>query len=211
MADQADDRKVEVIKGFTFKPIGSPAHVDTWEVHYFPEDENGKKAKDLVKLGEICQHNSSPGKWSISKIGRSNYGPDNLKIERYCGKFDSKETAAFSVYVIHQTVAANPLSDKVRQYVDTRARYLREERTHLQGKFYDVQREMAELQAIAKQNGLDYDFGVDTRQEVADLLAFMNKHNDEIYAHFGKEFGRSFRGLVSSIVKLIDPEVALEI
>jgi membrane carboxypeptidase/penicillin-binding protein len=49
------------------------------------------------------------------------------------------------------------------------------------------------------------------KKEVNDLLAFMTEHNDSFYEHQGKDFARSLRALVASVVKLVDPEAALEI
>jgi len=206
------EKRVETSDGFTFVLKEDYGHGETWEVSYCPKEEQEaiRKGEDprMRVLGNIQSYPSS-NNWAIKSMGQGFH--DHFNTKRYKAIFPTKESAAFAMYVIYKTVEANPLSEDVRIFLDTRARHLREERSKLDSKYFEVQREMAELQAIAKKNDIDFNFFVDVKQEVKDLNTFLDENMDALYEHMGKDFARSLRGNVRSIVKLIDPQTALDI
>lgn len=192
---------------FLFKEL----EFDGLEVSYYHYDEKGKRAKEPTVIGVIRAYDaSSEGKICIVRIGPNRW-TENWSTPRFGARFPDKETAAWALMVIYESIQANPLPSEVRSFLQRRGEHLREEKEQNLTKMYAIQREQCELQHMANKHGLEFDFGVNLKKEVADLKNFMDKNNDALYEHLGKDFARSLRAYVKSVVKLVDVEIAEEL
>lgn len=193
---------------FTFVEV-SNSYSKEWEVgcNY---DANDKQTKEPINIGKICIYPSSKDKLSIVRVGPDRW-TERWSTPKLGAKFADKEAAAWALLVIYQSIQDNPLPSEVRSFLDRRGEHLRKEKDDTLGRIYAIQREQAELQHMANKHGLEFDFGVDMKKEVSDLKNFMAENNDALYEHLGKDFARSLRVYVKSVVKLVDAEAAEEI
>lgn len=196
------DDQIEVEKPFTYKrPSYSSQPV--YKV-YFEAEERA--------LGSVRQETGgrNKDKWGIYELGATSLD-DRLGKPNTSVVFETREQAAKALFVIRRSIEKNPLSDSMRYWFQCKSNELRDRRKELIGQIYGVQREMYALQKIAEENNLNYDFGVDVKQEVADLKEFMNEYDKSFYENQGKDFARSLKARVASVVRLIDPEIAGDI
>ena len=181
--------------GFVFRQLDRTSREEEWEVH-----------NDDTILGAVYRRGE---RWGISSVG-TRYDT-KIDLARYSSCFPTKDDAAYAIFLITTTIDGNPLPSDFKDYLSERARMLREERKEYQGRLFALQREMAFLEASARKHGVEYDFGMDIKKEVQDLAKFLDENLESLYEHQGKDFARSLRAHVASVVKLIDPEVALDL
>ncbi|RDJ35227.1 MAG: hypothetical protein DWQ19_10455 [Crenarchaeota archaeon] len=178
-----------------------------WEVHYKnPNDEN----VDREYLGTLRFHKEKSQSWSFYSIGSSFELLNTPNNVQYHPTFQTKEQAARALLIARRSISANLLPDKLRNYIKERAKDLRREHNSVLGKVTDLHYEMLTLEHLGKEYNLNFDFGVNPKQEVADLKKFLNENMDAIYDHFGKDFGRALRAHIASVVRLVDPEAILD-
>lgn len=182
------------------------------EGHYcYSVKYQGEEDTEGVRLGMVAQRTggADKDKWYLYDFAHSYV--DRLGEPNHAPVFETREQAAKALFVVRKSIEKNPLSDSVRDWFSRKDEWLRERRKTLTNELFAVQREMSALQTIAAENGLKYDFGVDIRKELTDLKEFMAEHDASFYENQGKSFARSLKGLVSSVVGLVDAEVAAEI
>lgn len=193
----ATEQKVEVEGPFAFTLKHSGC-----DVAY--TDSEGR-TKNLGSL----RYSERKDKWSFGEFENSYW--DKLQTPGTYLIFDNRFQAAQAMLLCREVIEKNPLSDAARRWFSEKAEELQKRRNYLREQHYVVQRELRELQRIAKENNMEFDFYVDTKKEVKDLDEFMKENMDGFYEDLGKGTARTLRSLMRSVVMLIDPEAAEEI
>jgi hypothetical protein len=196
-------KKTATKSPFIFTKDERNTYGEIFKVECYFEDEPNEEAKEI---GQISSYPSSADKFCISRVGPDRWN-ERWNSPRYSSKFADKETAAWALMIIYESIQANSLPSEVRSFLDRRGEHLRKEKENAIAQIYAIQREQAQLQHMANKHGLEFDFGVDIKKEVSDLKEFMERNNDTFY-EIGKDFARSLRAYVKSVVKLVDAEAA---
>jgi len=177
-------------------------------ISYQSKNKEGLGHEYPVKLGKLTKRRSDPPQWYISVIG-SEYHPRNKTQGSLI--VQTKEQGADLLLYLKETLIVNPLSDKVVLYLTDQWGELRKELEEANGRFYSIQRKRRLLSDIANANGLSFEFDGDINKEAKDLLDFVEKDLDSIYEHFGKDWARSFRARVQSLVQCVNPLAATDV
>lgn len=156
--------------------------------------------------------------WAI----RHTYGGADFVEDLPPIKFKTKEEAAELCWTVFKNVKSvtesRPLPDDVKEYVERRARSLRDKQRELESAMYDLRTEQAELKQLAEKNRIDraiHFVDVTTGEEALKELLELGFNDgpgeesliDFIYKQFGKDAGRSYRGRLTRLVRALDPSL----
>jgi len=165
------------------------------------------KESHNCSLGIIKEHYKQKGKYYISKIG-NDYNLTINQLELPLPLFNSKEDAAKALYCVVEGINANPLGEEMRRFLRDHFQQMCEERQFYLKTFFELEHRRLMFAHFAKKYNLDFMCEADIKEEVKGLLDFMDKENDAMYEHLGKDFARSLRAYVASVVRLVDPIAA---
>lgn len=162
------------------------------------------------QIGSIRQSESSK-KWMIDKLGPQYDYNTNSDYLQGCPFFATKDDAAWGLLNLWKTIEANPLGEDMRLYIEAECRRLSDDRKHLRNQFLDIDRKTRELANLATKYGIEFSHTSDLNKEVNDLVKFLDEHYNDIYEKFGKDWARTLRAYIASVVRHVDPAAAEKI
>lgn len=163
----------------------------------------GRKKQEVV-LGYVRQAAAKSGFWVVTKVGRWYDHLVDDRVLRSRPVFPTREAAAECLEWLHDAVEASPTAEPLREYLGERARQLDVERNRLMEALRAVDRERQSLSRLGRLGKVPLNLAaVDLKQEVADLVAFMDEYYEPMYKKLGKDFGRSLRARLAAVLRTV--------
>lgn len=176
------------------------------------EDEKDKNSQTIGRV-RFSNYREEEGKppWVIAHVGRPHeWIFDYESKSNQMAVFNTKKDAAAGLFMIWCAMEANPCPPDIARYLDEESTVLHKAEQALRDQFWTLQRKRRFLTALAKNHNLKVLMAKETTESVKALSDFLDEAMDSIYETFGKDWARSLRARVASVVEEIDPEAAMD-